>query len=180
MRTNALALVAELEKPSDCDNPSCLAQVLSAKLAAAVAGLHSIIAVDEQREAIVEDLKTRIEIRGGIIADLKLVDKNNQQIDTLGQDSKRLYEEQHRDDKTTIGTLQGKLEACRSNQKFVFAGGALVGGAIGYKLKGVTDSVFQQTPFASFQSMQLPHSQFFMIQTTADQRAREALKRFRQ
>jgi hypothetical protein len=98
--------------------------------------LKSIVRVDEQREGIIADMQSRIDIRGGIISDLKLVDKNsqtidtrNQRIDTLGQENVQTMKDQHREDKQTITDLTKDLDSCRSNQKFVFGAGALVGGS---------------------------------------------------
>ena len=183
VRTNALALISEIEKPVSCPADSaetiCLAQHYQAKTEAALAGLKSIVRIDEQREGVIADMQKRIDIRGGIISDLTQVDKNSQRIDTLGQDSKLVYEAQHRDDRQTIGDLQEKLDSCRSNQKWVFGGGALAGGVIAWKVKGssAANTVLQFNPFATTPApMTMNFSQF---QTTADELARQALSNFK-
>ena len=177
VRKSALALISELEKPADCDTASCLSQVLSAKLSAAVAGLHSIVAVDEVREAVIGDYQKRIEIRGGIIDDLNQVNKNNQRIDSLGQDYVRVAEAQHRDDKSTIDKLGDKLESCQSNQKYVFVAGALTGGAIAWKVKGsnVANSVLNPFQFNPGQLNQW--NGISLYQTSPEERVRQAFKK---
>lgn len=181
VKTNALSLISELEKqvvcPADGSETLCLAQHYQAKTEAAIAGLKALVRVDEQREGIVADMQRRIDIRGGIIDDLKKVDVNSQRVDTLGQDSRRLFEEQHRDDKETIGDLQQALDSCRSNQKWVFGAGVLTGGFVGYKIRGAGTL---QSPFTSsasgFQFAQFAPPDFSQFQTSAEQRARQALK----
>lgn len=120
-------------------------------------------------------MQKRIDVRGGIIDDLQKVDKNSQRIDTVGQDTRSIFEAQHRDDKETIGDLQGKLDACRSNQKWI-AGLSAAGGAyFGYqygKKSATGQSVFGQNAFQQFTSA----PNFSTFQTTADERARQALK----
>jgi hypothetical protein len=139
-----------------------VSRVINARLDAAIAGLKSIVRVDEQREGIIADMQTRIDIRGSIIDDFKKIDANSQRIDTLGQESKLIYEAQHRDDKSTIGKLEDKLDSCRNSQKWIFGGGALIGGFVGYKVRGAG---VLQNPFQSnFQS--------------ADERARQAMRMF--
>ena len=176
VKTNVLALISELEKPVTCPADGaeviCLAQHYQAKTEAAIAGLKTFVRVDEQRELVIADLQKRIDIRGGMINDLSRVDKNSQRMDTLGQDSKQLYEQQHRDDKDTIGDLQESLQACRNNQKWVFLGGAATGAAITWKIKGSGSRIdqlltngFQFTGSAPLQTFQL----------SSEQRARAAL-----
>ena len=176
VRTNALALVSELEKPVTCPEDGaetiCLAQHYQAKTNAAIAGLKSIVRVDEQREGVIADMQKRIDVRGGIIQDLSRVDTNSQTIDGLGQNSKQLYEQQHRDDKDTIGDLQESLQACRNNQKWIFLGGAATGGVIAWKLKGSGSRVDQLLTNGLQFTGSAPLQ---MFQLSAEQKARAAL-----
>lgn len=178
-------LLSELEKPVSCPSDSsevlCLAQHYQVKTEAAIAGLRSLVRVDEQREGIIADMQQRIDIRGGIIEDLKKVDANSQQIDTLGQDTRRLFEEQHRDDKDTIGDLETELASCRSNQKWIFGGGVLAGFGIGYKVRGAGQF---QNPFTfvttSDQQLKASGLNFSGFQSTQEDRLRQALKNLKQ
>jgi hypothetical protein len=177
VKTNALALISELESPSNCspDDTLCLAQITLAKLNAAIAGLKTIVRIDEQREGIIADMQARIDIRGGIIDDLKKVDTNSQRIDVLGVNNLEIMREQHRDDKAMIVDLQKDLASCRSNQKWIFAGGAITGGLVGYKIRGA--GTFQN-PFLSngVTSAQLDFLQFASKQTEIEKAIQKALK----
>ena len=128
--------------------------------------------IDEQREGVIADMQKRIDVRGGIIDDLQRVDKNSQRIDTLGQDSKQLYEQQHREDKDTIGDLQESLQACRNNQKWVFLGGAATGAVITWKIKGSGSSIDRLFTNGLQFTGSAPMSTF---QLSSEQRARDAL-----
>lgn len=122
-------------------------------------------------------MQTRIDIRGGIIDDLKNVDTNAQRIDTLGQDSKTLYEAQHRDDKDTVGDLQQSLDSCRSNQKWIAGVSAVVGGLVGYKIRGAG---IVQSPFTfiapSGQQLKASGLNLMNFQSPEEERLRQALK----
>lgn len=166
VKTSALALIADLEVPSTCSDPTCLADVLSAKLKAAVAGLKSIVRADEAREGIVSDLEQRIKIRGDIIADLQKVDRNNQQIGTLNQDTRAILDKQHEDDQRTIGQIQDKLDSCRNNQKWIAGISGVTGAYLGYKYG---KQVVSATGLLNLSSA---GSQYLMFQPTADERAK--------
>lgn len=179
VRTNALALIDELETPGICppDDTTCFSEITLRKLTAAIAGLKSIVRLDEQREGIIVDMQTRIDIRGDVIADLRQVDKNSQRIDTLGQDSKAIYEKQHQDDKDTIVDITNKLESCQSSQKWIAGISAIGGGLLGYKLRG---SGVVQSPFAFITSsgsqVKTTGLSFLSFESESEQRLRQALK----
>lgn len=180
VKTNALALISELEAPINCspDETLCFARIANARLEAAVAGLKAIVRVDEQREGIITDMQSRIDIRGAIIDDLKKVDVNSQKIDVLGQNNLEIMREQHREDKDTIGDLQKDLDSCRSNQKWVFGAGAITGGFVGYKIRGAGTFQNPFTTNAQFlESQFLKSSGNFFLQTPKeDENLRRALK----
>lgn len=188
VKTNALALISELEAPINCspDETLCFARIANARLEAAVAGLKAIVRVDEQREGIIADMQARIDIRGAIIDDLKKVDTNSQRIDTLGQANLEIMREQHREDKDKIGDLEKDLASCRSNQKWIFGAGAVTGGLVGYKIRGA--GVQFQNPFQFATNSQFLESQFlkssgnfFNLQTPKeDENLRRALKLLQQ
>lgn len=144
---------------------------------AAVAGLKSIVKIDEQRDGMVADMQSRIDIRGGIIDDLKKVDKNSQHIDTLGESSLQIFRDQHRDDKEMIGDLQKDLASCRSNQKWIFGAGVITGGVIVWKVKDAAPSLSSFLSQTSAQRAQF--SQGYPLDygpTSADEQLRKALK----
>lgn len=183
VKTNAQTLISELEKPANCspDETLCLAEVLQRKLEAAVAGLKSIVRIDEQREGIIADMQSRIDIRGAIIDDLKKVDKNSQTIDTRGQEINAIWKDQHRDDKETIASLQKDLESCRSNQKWVFGAGAITGGLVGYKIGGAgsfrNPFVTNATNASPFFGVTRDQRSFFNFpQTQAEENLKRALQ----
>lgn len=99
------------------------------------------------------------------------LDSNNQRIDFLATKNEKLYEDQHRDDKQTIGQLQDDLSSCRSNQKWIFGAGGLIGGVVGYKIRGAGTL---QNPFQpSVNFMTMPRSQ-------TEENLQKALKKFNQ
>jgi len=157
----------------------CLAQIYQAKVEAAIAGLHAIVRVDEQREGMIADMQERINVRGGIIDDLKQVDKNSQRIDVVGQEGLAIMRAQHTDDKTTIASLQESLNSCRGNQKWIAGLSALGGGLVGYKLRGAGQF---QNPFVFVPSSVTSQPLNFMTMpvTQADENLRRALKRLNQ
>lgn len=168
-----MGLLSELEKPvicpSDGSETLCLAQHYQVKTEAAIAGLKTLLRVDEQREGIISDLNQRIAIRGEIIEDLRKIDTNFQRVDVLGQNNLEIMREQHREDKDIIGDLQKDLASCRSNQKWIALGSAVGGGWIGYKIRGT--GTFQN-PFNP-SNLTAP---FLDFETTTEKNLRSALK----
>jgi hypothetical protein len=133
--------------------------------------LKSIVRVDEQREGIIADMQSRIDIRGGIIDDLSKVDKNSQTIDLRGQEISAVWRGQHDDDKRMIADLQQDLDSCRSNQKWIALISGLGGSYVGYKIRGAGQI---QNPFANFgQAAFAPNP----IVYSAEDKMREALRR---
>lgn len=146
---------------------------MQARLSAAVAGLHSIVRMDQDRERIIVMQDRALKIADGIVAKYGTVDKNNQTIDTNQIQTATLFQGIINDKKEQIGDLEHKLDSCQSNQKWIAGLSALGGGYLGYKLGkgGITN------PFSSFttaQSQGYPLS--FYQQTAAEKAMREALK----
>lgn len=175
VKTSALALLDELEAPNmtcGSDDTICISRVTNAKLTAAIAGLRSIIRIDEQRTGIVADMQKRIDIRGGIIDDLQKVDRNSQRIDMLGVGNLAVMREQHIDDKRTIGDLQVELKSCQANQKWIALVSGVGGGFIGYKIRGAGQF---QNPFVPQST-----STFQLVETQAEKMLRERLRLIRE
>jgi hypothetical protein len=181
VQTSAEALISDLEAASRCEvsDTLCVAEDSLARLKAAKSGLRSLVRIDQEREAIVATLRTHLALKQSIIDDYAKVDKNGQKIDTNQQANAVDFRAQIADDKVTIGDLRSKLDACRSEQKLYFVGGALAGGFVGYKLKGVTSSggLFAQSSFAQPNAVAQPYPfSFYQQQTLTEKRVREILK----
>lgn len=156
----------------DAADTLCVAEKALSRLKAATAGLRSIQRIDIERQAIVSDLYTRIDIRGGIIDDLKKVDTNSQKIDSNSIENARLYQAQISDDKLRIGDLQHRLDSCQSNEKWIFGAGALAGGFVGYKIRGAVPQLFgSSTPATVAQ----PYPLSFYQRTNAEKTIQQAL-----
>lgn len=170
MLKNAQDLLNELETPSKCDpnDTLCVSETAAVRVRAAANGLRSLMRAYRGNEGIIATLEKHIGFQDKIIAKYEKIDTNSQRIDTLGTDSLALMREQHRDDKETIGDLQASLESCRSNQKWIFAGGALIGGWAGYKIRGAGQF---QNPFVPQST-----STFQLVETQAERMMRERLK----
>jgi hypothetical protein len=151
--------------------------VLEARLTAATAGLRTIVLIDKNRQGIVTELETWLAIKQKVIENLQTIDKNSQTIDTRQSESVTILRDQHREDKDTIGDLQGELEACQAGQKWAFGLGALTGGFVGYKIRGA--GTFQN-PFTPTNFSNLTTSPFLQFESGAEKNLREALKRLKQ
>lgn len=124
-------------------------------------------------------MQSRIDIRGGIISDLKQIDTNSQKIDSNSTEIARVFREQIADDKLVRAGLESKLASCQGGQKWIALGSSIAGGFIGYKIRGA--GTFQN-PFVANAGANLAQSDYYRFnfqQTSAEQRLREALKSLR-
>jgi hypothetical protein len=167
-------LVVAQDRQCDPGDTLCVAEVATARLAAAQAKIASLNQQLADKDAIIGAKDQLLGVKDQIIANLKQIDTNSQRIDTLGQDSLAIMREQHRDDKETIGDLQKSLDSCRGNQKWFFGAGSVIGGVVGYKIRGAGQI---QNPFvfnpAASSFAKLDFSQF---QLSSEDRVKQALK----
>jgi hypothetical protein len=164
--TCVAAVAHAQERQCPPDDTLCVAEVAAARLSAANARITSLTQINADQKAIIDAKDQLIAVKDQIIANLKQMDTNSQRIDVLGTEKEAIWKEQHRDDKEMIADLTKDLASCRSNQKFVFAGGAILGGAIAWKVKGNNGAL--QNPFGSNG----------LTFTSPEERARIAMKGF--
>lgn len=142
-----------------------------------------MIVMDKENQAISTLKDQHIAFQDKIIDKYSKLDKNNQtvdtnsqRIDTLGMQNVQLFRDQHAEDKQAIASLQQDLNSCRSSQKWVFGAGAITGGFVGYKLRGVTQSIGTSSGTSNFTfASQTPAFNFGQTQT--EQKLREVLKK---
>lgn len=177
VQTSAEALIKDLETPIKCDDGTtlCVAEVMQARLTAAVAGLHSIVRIDQDRERIIAMQERALAVADKITAKYGKVDSNNQTIDANQIENARIYREQIADDKLKIGDLQHRLDSCQSNQKWIALVSGVGGGFLGYKLHGVTSNF--TNPFAQFTTNAAPANYPFSFyqQTDTEKKLRAIL-----
>jgi hypothetical protein len=142
----------------------CVAEVAAARLSAANARIASLTQINTDQKAIIDAKDQLIAVKDQIISNLQKIDTNSQKIDVLGQETSAIWREQHNEDKLMIVDLQKDLASCRGNQKWIFGGGAIIGGFVGYKIRGAGQI---QNPFQSNLNFQ-----------SAEDRAKQATRLF--
>lgn len=176
-QTSVRELIAELEAPIKCppDDTICTAEFLDARLKSALLSLRSLVRIYAEQEGIIQMQERHIGKQDQIIAKYEKLDVNNQRIDTnsqridvLGLRNEQLHQEQHADDKRTIGDLKAELDSCRGNQKWIALLSGFGGGFIGYKIRGAGQF---QNPFTPQSS-----ASFQLVETQAERMLLERLK----
>jgi hypothetical protein len=110
----------------------------------------SLTAISADKDEQIKGLRDLVAIKEQTIAALKQLDANSVRMDAnstrdsqLADAGITLLKDQIRDDAVRITGLQGDLDSCRGNQKWVAGLSAFGGGLVGYKLKGNGQQVLQ-------------------------------------
>lgn len=144
-------------------------QLCVSRLNAANERIAALTQLNQDKDAIIAASRELLALKDQTIANLKQIDTNSQKIDTNSTEITRIFREQIADDRMVKAALENKLEACQERQKYVALFSGIAGGFVGYKIRGTTF----QNPFV------IPQSNFSLFQSSAEQRAREAMKALR-